>query len=101
MTAPAERSKTIDLIDPIKSNKNETISVLTLRPPKTGERRQAEGHLRTNQSPENFTRFAVQMVAACASVGIDVIDQMYDDQFMESWTWVGSFLGGGQTSGNA
>jgi len=72
MTAPADRSKTIDLIEPI-TVKGAPTSILTLRPPKTGERRQAEGHLRQNQSPEAFTRFAVQLVAACAGVEIGAI----------------------------
>jgi hypothetical protein len=100
LTDTTVRSKTIDLFSAI-DNKGHKYTQITLRPPRTGERRQAEMHLSRGQTPTDFTKFGVTLVSKCCGVDEAVIEQMDDDQFMEAWEWVGSFFGGGQKASNA
>jgi hypothetical protein len=99
MSDELEFNKTIELREPIE-NDGHKLTALTLRPPKTGERRQAEGHLRQSQTPQNYTSFAIALVAKCANVKEAVVEAMYDDQFTEAWNWVADFLSRGQITGN-
>ena len=91
MSDDTARTKTIELIEPIRYDGRE-YSSLTFRPPKVGERREAETHLRNGQNPQALTLFAVQLIAKCSGVRDAVIESMYDDQFAEAWDWVGGFL---------
>ncbi len=92
MSDTKERTKTIELADKITFDGREYPSI-TFRPPKVGERRLAESHLRNGQHPQAMTMFAVQLLGKCGGVPDAVIEQMYDDQFMEAFSFISDFSG--------
>ena len=92
-------SKTFTLRNEIKWQ-GASITSLTLQPPKAGQVRQANGHLRTAQTPPFMQAMIIQLVAACAGTSEAVVDQIDQDDLNDCWEYVASFLANGRQTGS-
>jgi hypothetical protein len=86
--APRQRTKTIELPEPVTFN-NATYAILDLRVPRIGEFKKAQSHLR--ESPDSATRMMVVLVSLVTGMPEPAVDLVDFDIIMEAFEWLMGF----------
>jgi hypothetical protein len=69
--------------------------------PMVKHKRQMLGHIRTKDSPMNFTQASCVCVGFCTGLPPEVVDQIDCDQFEAGWNWITPFLTPGPRTGSS
>lgn len=86
-----EREKTIPLASEIE-HKSTIYDQITVKAPTIGQFRQSLAKMRQGQTQESQIQFGVALVARCAGVDEELIDQLPADAFFEALDFASSFL---------
>jgi hypothetical protein len=88
----APRRLEIDLPDQIFNDQKIPINHISLRVPTIGDRRKASGRLRSGETPETFSLFTIDLIAACSGLSTPTVEQLPADIAQDCWDWIASFL---------
>jgi hypothetical protein len=86
--APRERTKTIELPEPVTFN-NQSYAILDLRVPRIGEIKKAQTHLRG--TADSDTRMMIVLVSLVTGMPEPAVDLVDFDIVMEASEWLMGF----------